>query len=120
MALKNLMQFLLFDIASFLAGKRLVVTGIEKWVDYTTKQVLGSKAILAIVEDNTPYKPKADGSLATNLYEKLTVKIPGNVTVPVGTEVTIINPTATVYGEYRNQLSVKADDIIPAKTGGKP
>lgn len=120
MALKNLAQFQQFAIVLFLEGKRLVLTGIEKWVDYTTKQVLGNKAILAIVEDNTPYKPKADGTCQTNLYEKLTVKVPGEIKIPVGTDVTLINPTATIWGEFRNQLSVKADDIVPANKGGKP
>lgn len=42
--------------------------------------------------------------------------------LPIGSVVRIVNPVATVYGEYRNQLSVKADDVVAINTqaqGGK-
>ena len=31
--------------------------------------------------------------------------------VAPGTVVELVNPTAVVYGEYRNQLSVTAEDV---------
>lgn len=47
-----------------------------------------------------------------NLYEKLSVKIPAKLNnVPMNTEVRLINPEAVVYGEYRNALSITADNI---------
>lgn len=122
MALKGLNQFLLFDMSKFLEGKKLVLVGIEKWRDYNTKKELGEKAILAIVEDKTPYQTKSDGSQISNAFEKIQVKLTTGVKIPVGTEVSIINPTATVWGKYQENLSVKAENIVPvsANAGGKP
>ena len=37
MALKKLNRFTYFDMEGFLAGKRLLVTGISEWKDYDTK-----------------------------------------------------------------------------------
>ena len=81
--------------------------------DFETKQVTGSKVVVVITKDETHYKPKADGTAITNLFEKITVKLPGKMglNIPVGSVVELINPTGTVYGEYRNQLSITADDI---------
>ena len=47
-----------------------------------------------------------------NLYEKLTVKIPAKLNnLPMNAEVRLVNPEAIVYGEYRNQLSITAENI---------
>ena len=45
------------------------------------------------------------------IVEKLTVKVPKDVDVPMNSHVRLVNVYATVYGNYRNQLSVTADDI---------
>ena len=45
------------------------------------------------------------------MYEKLTIKVPKNIDVPMNAKVRVINPEASIYGEYRNQLSVVAEDI---------
>lgn len=109
----GLTQHLHFDCAAFLTGKVLSVASCGPLQDFATKQVTGSKVTTVITEDNTPYKPKADGSTISNLYEKIVVKVPGKMglTIPVGSVVELINPVGTVYGEYRNQLSITADDI---------
>ena len=95
------------------SAKVLSVASCGPLQDFTTKQVTGTKVTTVIIEDNTPYKPKADGSTISNLYEKIVVKVPGKMglTIPVGSVVELINPVGTVYGEYRNQLSITADDI---------
>lgn len=110
MALKKLNQFLKFDWEGFSKGKVLQVASLTEWVDYTTKVHMGTKIEVAIVRDNTQYKLK-EGEHVTNAFEKLTLKIRKDVNVPVGTIVMPVNVSATVYGEYRNQLSVTADDI---------
>ena len=110
--LKCLGQYNRFDLAGFLADKTLAFTGASVWKDYATQQVMGTKAELTITKDDTPYKVK-DGESVSNLYNKLIVKVPGKVDLKIGTEVEIEGGEATVYGEYRNQLSVKAASVRP-------
>lgn len=116
MALKKLSQFVLFDFQAFSKGKVYRVTGSSEWLDYATKAHMGTKVDAAIVKDGTPYKLK-DGENVTNLYEKITFKIRKDVSVPINACVMPVNAVATVYGDYRNQLSVTADDIqvLPVK-----
>lgn len=109
--MKKLSAFLQFMLAIFLDGKVLKVSAVKPWVDFETKEHKGTAVEVVIVEDGTQYPPSKDGSVVTNLYEKFTVKVPKDITVPVGAVVEIINGVGTVYGEYRNQLSVKADDV---------
>ena len=109
----GLAQYLRFDSTAFLRDKMLSVTSCSPLKDFETKQVTGSKVVVVITRDETPYKPKADGSQVTNLYEKITVKLPGKMglNIPIGAVVELVNPVGTVYGEFRNQLSITVDDI---------
>ena len=81
-----------------------------------TKAHLGTKVETVIAKDQTPYKQK-EGETVTNLYEKLVFKIKKDVKVPVNSYIMPVNAVAVVYGDYRNNLSVTADDIrvIPQK-----
>ena len=45
------------------------------------------------------------------LYEKLAIKVSKAVAVPIGSIIIIVNGIASIYGEYRNQLSIRAEDI---------
>lgn len=106
--MKKLSYFLYFLIEDFLKGKRLMVIGQSEWKDYDSGKLLGTKVETVIIEDKTDY-----GTLgkALNLYEKMTIKVPKQIRVPVNSEITIINPEASVYGDYRNQLSVTAESV---------
>lgn len=64
-----------------------------------------------IIEDETLYPASKDGSIITNLYEKITVKLRRDVTIPAKAIVAIVGGVGVVYGEYRNQLSVTAEDV---------
>lgn len=108
--MKKLSQFMRFDCEAFFREKVFQVTGASEWVDYTTKAHMGTKVDVAIIKDDTQYKLK-EGETVSNLYEKLTFKVRKDVNVPVGAHVVPVNAAATVYGDYRNQLSVTADDI---------
>lgn len=108
--MKKLSQFLCFDFDKFSEGKIFQATTIEKWVDFETKELMGTKVGAVIVKDNTPYKQK-DGENVNNLFEKITFKIPKSVQVPANAYIMPVNAVGVVYGEYRNQLSVTADDI---------
>ena len=59
-----------------------------------------------------------DGVVANNLYEKLALKVEKKPAVSVGDCVMPVNPICTVYGDYRNQLSVRCDDVVAAPVTG--
>lgn len=122
MAFKKLNDFVHFDFEKFWNGKVGKCTGCSTWSDFNTKEVLGTRVEITIVKDDTPYKQK-DGEQVTNMFKTLVVKVPRtSVNVKVGDNVHIVNPVATVYGQYRNELSVKADNVVPVNPqaqGGK-
>ena len=115
--MKYLTQFLRFNCGAFFRGKVLQTLSCGPLADYTTKQIIGSKLIAVIIKDETEYHTKT-GEQVSNLYEKVTIKVPGKaLTLAPGTVIELVNPTAVVYGEYRNQLSVTAEDVHEATTG---
>lgn len=122
----NLGQFLEFRTQDFLRGKKLQFVDKSNWVDRDTGALLGTRVDLVIIEDGTEYKSKSDGTPArTNRFEKITVKVPGAVSLPDDALVELVNPVGTVWGDYRNQLSLKADEVreiapVAAKPAAKP
>ena len=108
--MKKLNLFTVFDWPSFVKGKRFVCTGCSEWKDFDTGTYLGTKVETAIVADTTDYGD--DSGSVTNLFEKLVFKVGKNLTVPIGAEIQAKGVQATVYGDYRNQLSCTAEDII--------
>lgn len=110
MPLKKLYRFSYFDIDGFLEGKKLSTVGLTEWKDFKTQNVLGSKVETVIIEDKTDYGT-VEGEIVSNIYEKLTIKVPKKVEVPMNVMVRLINSEAVVYGEFRNRLSITADDI---------
>lgn len=109
MALKGLNSYLFFDLEQFLEKKRLVFLKTATWLE--DDKTVGTKVIVQIIEDNTPYlKPDI-----TNFGEQLTIKVRGlapsafDKLKPLATEVLITDvERASIYGEYRNQLSIIA------------
>lgn len=121
----GLNQFLSFDFARFCQGKRFITTASKAWVDHDTHQHLGTVVTVAIVEDKTAYKPGKDGKAISNLFEKMNWKVGWDVNIPVNVQVVPVDGVATIYGDYRNQLSVRVADIRPVQSsapanGGKP
>lgn len=115
MALKKLNRFTYFDLDQFLTGKRLLVVGVSEWKDYDTQNVLGTKVEVVIAVDKTDYGA-VEGEVISNLYEKLIIKVAQvGLRFPLNTEVRLINAEAIVYGEYRNQLSITAENIEVVK-----
>jgi len=110
--MKGLNQFIKFDWDAFAEGKTFIVTSISEYVDFDTKAHLGTKVDCVIATDNTVYKFK-DGEEFTNRFEKISFKVSKDINIPIETRVVPKNAVATIYGEYRNQLSVKCDDIVP-------
>ncbi len=108
--MKGLNQFLQFNWEAFAEGKIFTVTGIGEYQDYDTKKHLGTKVECVIASDKTPYSFK-DGKEFTNRFEKITFKVLRDVDVPLEARVMPEGVVAKIYGEYRNQLSVKCEDI---------
>ena len=111
--MKKLTQFTRFDWDAFAQGKAFQVTGIRPRYDSDDRQrIIGSTVEVVIIRDDTQYQCKP-GEVVTNLFEKVAIKLPQTkVAVQLGDYVQPVNATATVYGEYRDKLSVKADDIL--------
>lgn len=110
MALKKLNRFQYMDLECFFEGKRFKVLGKWDWIDFKTKNVIGTKIEVVIFVDKTDYGCE-DGEFVSNIYEKLVFKVAKEVDVPMDVEVKPVNPEGTVYGEFRNQLSIICDDI---------
>lgn len=122
MALKNLSHFTAFNAPEFLKRKELRFISAIRWVekiDKSSEVEKGVKVGLLIFSDDSDYPNEKN-----NLGEQLVVKVPFATLEdyasyqPLVTICEIIDiEKATVYGEYRNQLSitakvVKADDIV--------
>ena len=108
--MKYLNQFSVFDLEKFLNGKKLVVTGCAPLKDNDTGKVLGTRVSTVIFADNTEYRHK-DGETGSNRFEKLNIKVSKIISVPENAVVIPVNAVGTIYGEFRNQLSIKAEDI---------
>lgn len=111
--MKKLRSFMDFDINRFLEGKDLRVVGAEAWQQYDDgkpTQIVGTKYKLVIVTDATNYQSAEDAHC--NEGEQLTVKVPQvKKTFKKLSAVQLVNPKATVWGDYQNQLSIEAEDI---------
>lgn len=108
--MNGLNQFLRFDLDAFLQGKSLKTIGCRVWKDYNTKAVLGTAVDCLIDKDETVY-PRATDKPISNAWERVSIKIAKNITIPGGVHVIPVDATGSVYGPYRNQLSIKAADI---------
>ena len=53
----------------------------------------------------------ARGLQLANRFEKLNIKVSKIISVPENAVVIPVNAVGTIYGEFRNQLSIKAEDI---------
>lgn len=117
---KNLFEFEgEFQILKFLQGKKLSTLECSEWREYSKDSkkpgaVLGTKVTLVFLEDKTPYSPGKNGQPVSNRYAQMVVKVKKkDLAIPVDTIVELVNPVARIYGDYRNELSVTADDIRP-------
>lgn len=119
--MKSLTQFQKFDIDGFLKGKLLFFVSEAEYEKYENGSPVGReglKAELIIMKDETEYK---DGKTGDNLYEKLIVKVPtakSTLGLALNQPVRLVNVLkASLYGDYRNQLSITAENVIAINNG---
>ncbi|CDE22647.1 putative uncharacterized protein [Amedibacillus dolichus CAG:375] len=110
MALFAIPQFEAFRHHDFFKDKDLRFLSKEKWFQYKTDIQLGWKFTLVITRDDTEYLQKGDVT-RNNLFEKIVVKVNHNIDLPQNALVELVNPVCTIYGEFRNNLSITCDDI---------
>lgn len=115
MSLKKLSVFKRFDNQAFFEPKALMAMSEEQWLDFDSGKKLGTKLNVVIWQDRSDY---GDPTI-TNVGQTMSVKIAGrepqsNISPHL---VRLINPVATVYGEYQNQLSIRADDFEDIEGG---
>lgn len=116
--MKFLSQFQQFDFDKFAKDKGFMVVGCSPWKEHGTNEILGTKVETVIYADNTEYK-RTDGDSSTNRFEKLTFKVAkAGLEIPLDSIVKPVNPVATIWGEFRNQLSVKCSDMQIAQRKG--
>ncbi len=114
--MKGLNQFLFFNWEAFAEGKSFVVIGVSEYLDFDTKEHLGTKVDCVIAVDKTPYKFK-DGNTFSNRFEKISFKVSKDINVPIDSRVMPKNVVATVWKEKETnipQLSVKCEDLAIA------
>lgn len=113
--MKYLNQFQEFNFNRFAEGKVFRVIGQSEYKDFDTEAHLGTKIEVVIYKDETEYKRK-EGETGSNLFEKINFKVSKDLNVTEGDVILPVDPVCTIYGEYRNQLSVKCSDIKILKT----
>lgn len=107
----GLKQFLRFDSDAFFRDKRLMAVGCKPWADHNSGALLGTKIDTLITQDATKYAPGKDGKPISNQYQRLTIKVRKQISVPMESVVVPVNPVCTIWGDFQNELSVKADDL---------
>ncbi|WP_029171755.1 hypothetical protein [Streptococcus suis] len=116
MPLKNLSHFTEFNVSQFLSHKELRFIYATSWIEKNNVGAeieKGVKVGVLIFADDSEYPNDK-----TNIGEQLIIKVPFakvedyDLFQPMRTTCEIVDiEKATVYGEYRNQLSITAKII---------
>ena len=109
--MKKLTQFFSFNFEEFAQNKTFQCISVTPWKDFDSGKILGTKVETVITKDETNYNVK-DGETVTNLYEKLIFKVNKDIDIPINAVIQPKGVQASVFGEYRNQLSCTAEDIV--------
>lgn len=117
--MKHLGDFNYFDWTGFAKDKKFQVVSVNPWKD-TNGRFQGTKVEVVIMEDHTKYVLRQGETAVTNAFEKLIFKVEGDqlLEVAVGSIVEALEVKATIYGDYRNNLSVKCKDVMTITGNG--
>lgn len=125
MGLKKLSRFQVFDANGFFAKKEMLLTKVEAWregEDADHLQTKGTKITGVIFRDNTDYGTAVTSGI--NKGESITFKVSQSVTAFANWKPfnTIFKATTftkvSVYGDYRNMLSVKVPSLTAINGAG--
>ena len=111
--MKKLRLFAPFDAKLFFSNIELQFTKVEPIRE--DDKTVGFRYNLLICDDQHNYGEES----SLNIGEVIKVKIEdvnSNTNFTFGQKVELINPRASIYGEYQNQLSVKADNVVLKKS----
>ena len=111
--MKKLRLFAPFDAKLFFSNIELQFTKVEPIRE--NDKTVGFRYNLLICDDRHNYGEES----SLNIGEVIKVKIEdvnSNTNFTFGQKVELINPRASIYGEYQNQLSVKADNVVLKKS----
>lgn len=111
--MKKLRLFTPFDAKLFFSNIELQFTKVEPIRE--NDKTVGFRYNLLICDDQHNYGEES----SLNIGEVIKVKIEdvnSNTNFTFGQKVELINPRASIYGEYQNQLSVKADNVVLKKS----
>jgi hypothetical protein len=125
MSLKKLSQFQVFDSKAFFESKDFLLSKIEEWQEQDegsqTLKNVGTKVTGVIFVDKSNYGSAGTG---INKGESITFKVSQPVTAFSNWQAfnTVFKATdftkVSVYGEYRNQLSVRVPDLTAVRGAG--
>lgn len=118
--MKHLKDFNTFDSEGFFKDKVLVARECSDWQDENTGIHQGTKVVVAIDKDNTVYQIKDGENFIDNAYEKITIKVKKDVKFARNTPVVLVNAVANIWGDYKDKLSVTADDMLLAQPKQQP
>lgn len=107
----GLKQFVRFDSDAFFRDKRLMAVGCKPWADHDSGALLGTRIDVLITHDGTKYAPGKDGKPISNQYQRLTIKVRKQISVPMESVIVPVNPVCTIWGDFQSELSVKTDDV---------
>ena len=105
---KKLSQFERFDSEGLFSNLSVGAVGQPEWKKFESGERKGTKVEVVIIGDKHNYNT-ANGEQISNIYEKLTVKVPKDIDIPMNSPVRLLNVYTIVYGQYHNQLSIVAD-----------
>lgn len=111
--MKKLKLFAPFNAKLFFSNIELQFTKVEPIRE--NDKTVGFRYNLLICDDQHNYGEES----SLNIGEVIKVKIEdvnSNTNFTFGQKVELINPRASIYGEYQNQLSVKADNVVLKKS----
>ena len=111
--MKKVRLFAPFDAKLFFSNIELQFTKVEPIRE--NDKTVGFRYNLLICDDQHNYGEES----SLNIGEVIKVKIEdvnSNTNFTFGQKVELINPRASIYGEYQNQLSVKADNVVLKKS----
>ncbi|GGL63027.1 hypothetical protein [Sporolactobacillus putidus] len=108
--MKKLNQFTTFDVDRFFKGKELMAMNSEDLEDFNSGKIIGAKYIIVIWADNTDYGKEGVSNKGQQFDVKILDAKPKDIPNPV--RVQLVEPSARIYGDYRNELTVTAKDVV--------